>query len=261
MNQELYGAPTNLPWGIQIPRDARVAPYESLIDYPLDTLFHPIWAYEALWSLVAFYVLCGAFTISTAIAWSAAIFCCSTSRNTPLAASCWNSCALRVAQIGSDRHQQLADESLLIAFVVSAGLLLHAPSRSAVESARPKPTDEQPEADAWLTRSTIGPDARQHTATGASSCAVSQAQLELRRATRRIALGAMASRIRRDLVLTCHITLFWISLYYGIVSMSEATGLGTLNSVYTCRLRADQRRKYGARHNSGYRRCSQQRRT
>jgi len=57
VNQELYGAPTNFPWGIQIPRDARVAPYESLIDYPIDTLFHPIWAYEAIWSLVAFYVL------------------------------------------------------------------------------------------------------------------------------------------------------------------------------------------------------------
>ncbi len=57
VNQELYGSPTNLPWGIQIPRDMRVAPYESLIDYPIDTLFHPIWAYEALWSLVAFYVL------------------------------------------------------------------------------------------------------------------------------------------------------------------------------------------------------------
>lgn len=57
VNQELYGAPTNLPWGIQIPRDARVAPYESLIDFPIDTLFHPIWAYEAIWSLVAFYVL------------------------------------------------------------------------------------------------------------------------------------------------------------------------------------------------------------
>ena len=57
VNQELYGAPTNLPWGIQIPRDARVAPFESLIDFPIDTLFHPIWAYEAIWSLVAFYVL------------------------------------------------------------------------------------------------------------------------------------------------------------------------------------------------------------
>lgn len=57
VNQELYGLPTNLPWGIQIPRDARVAPYESLIEYPIDTLFHPIWAYEAIWSLIAFYVL------------------------------------------------------------------------------------------------------------------------------------------------------------------------------------------------------------
>lgn len=57
VNQELYGAPTNLPWGIQIPREARVAPYESLIDHPIDALFHPIWAYEALWSLVAFYCL------------------------------------------------------------------------------------------------------------------------------------------------------------------------------------------------------------
>ena len=57
VNQELYGAPTTLPWGIEIAREARVAPYKSLIDYPIDTLFHPIWAYEALWSLVAFYVL------------------------------------------------------------------------------------------------------------------------------------------------------------------------------------------------------------
>lgn len=57
VNQELYGMPTNLPWGIQIPREARVAPYESLIEYPIDTLFHPIWAYEAIGSLIAFYVL------------------------------------------------------------------------------------------------------------------------------------------------------------------------------------------------------------
>jgi len=57
VNQELYGSPTNLPWGIQIPREARVAPYESLVDYPIDTLFHPIWAYEALWNVLAFFVL------------------------------------------------------------------------------------------------------------------------------------------------------------------------------------------------------------
>ena len=57
VNQELYGSPTNFPWGIEIPRAARVAPFESLIEFPVDTLFHPIWAYEAIWSLVAFYVL------------------------------------------------------------------------------------------------------------------------------------------------------------------------------------------------------------
>ncbi len=57
INQELYGGPTNLPWGINIPREARVSPYESLIEHPIDTLFHPLWAYEALWSLVAFVVL------------------------------------------------------------------------------------------------------------------------------------------------------------------------------------------------------------
>jgi len=57
VNQELYGSPTTLPWGIGIPRDARVDPYQSMIEFPADTLFHPLWAYEAIWSLIAFYVL------------------------------------------------------------------------------------------------------------------------------------------------------------------------------------------------------------
>jgi len=57
INQELYGSPTTLPWGIQISRDARVDPYDNMIDFPTDTLFHPIWAYEAIWSLISFYVL------------------------------------------------------------------------------------------------------------------------------------------------------------------------------------------------------------
>ena len=57
INQELYGSPTTLPWGIEIPRAGRVDPFDSMIDYPADTLFHPIWAYEAIWSLIAFYVL------------------------------------------------------------------------------------------------------------------------------------------------------------------------------------------------------------
>lgn len=66
VNQELYGSPTTLPWGIQIPRAARVGACEymgeevlckNMVQVPFDTLFHPLWAYEAIWSLIAFYVL------------------------------------------------------------------------------------------------------------------------------------------------------------------------------------------------------------
>jgi phosphatidylglycerol:prolipoprotein diacylglycerol transferase len=58
VNQELYGSPTTLPWGIAIDDSAkRVDPYRSLIDYPVGTLFHPLFAYEALWNLIAFFVL------------------------------------------------------------------------------------------------------------------------------------------------------------------------------------------------------------
>ncbi len=58
INQELYGTVTTLPWGLNIPSDKRVDPYRSLVDYPLDTTrFHPIFLYESLWNLVAFFVL------------------------------------------------------------------------------------------------------------------------------------------------------------------------------------------------------------
>jgi phosphatidylglycerol---prolipoprotein diacylglyceryl transferase len=57
VNQELYGTPTTLPWGIAIDNVHRVAPYTSRIDYPDTTLFHPLFLYESLWSLVAFFVL------------------------------------------------------------------------------------------------------------------------------------------------------------------------------------------------------------
>lgn len=57
VNQELYGTPTTLPWGITIDMNNRVAPYLSPVDYPIDTLFHPLFLYEGLWSLVAFFVL------------------------------------------------------------------------------------------------------------------------------------------------------------------------------------------------------------
>lgn len=46
-NQELYGAPTTLPWGLQID-DAHLPTGSS---YPPGTLFHPTFLYEALWNL------------------------------------------------------------------------------------------------------------------------------------------------------------------------------------------------------------------
>jgi phosphatidylglycerol:prolipoprotein diacylglycerol transferase len=57
VNQELYGVPTSLPWGIAIDSAKRVDPFRSLVDYPVTTLFHPLFLYESLWSLLAFIVL------------------------------------------------------------------------------------------------------------------------------------------------------------------------------------------------------------
>ena len=61
VNQELYGIPTTLPWGISIDSAHRVAPYRSLVDYPLETGFHPLFLYESLWSVLAFIVLLNIF--------------------------------------------------------------------------------------------------------------------------------------------------------------------------------------------------------
>ena len=44
-NQELYGGPTDLPWGIEID------PVNRPDQYPDATTFHPTFAYEALWCL------------------------------------------------------------------------------------------------------------------------------------------------------------------------------------------------------------------
>ncbi|WP_237564327.1 prolipoprotein diacylglyceryl transferase [Actinomyces sp. 432] len=44
-NQELFGSPTTLPWGLQID-DAHLPP-----GYASGTLFHPTFLYEALWNL------------------------------------------------------------------------------------------------------------------------------------------------------------------------------------------------------------------
>lgn len=57
INQELYGYPTTLPWGITIDAAHRISPYENLTLYPLDTRFHPAFLYESLWNVLCFFVL------------------------------------------------------------------------------------------------------------------------------------------------------------------------------------------------------------
>jgi prolipoprotein diacylglyceryl transferase len=47
-NQELFGSPTTLPWGLQIDPSSPAFP----AGFPEDTLFHPLFLYELLWNLV-----------------------------------------------------------------------------------------------------------------------------------------------------------------------------------------------------------------
>ena len=54
INQELYGPPTSLPWGIKIDALHRIPPWNDLSTYPVNiTRFHPTFAYEILWNLFA----------------------------------------------------------------------------------------------------------------------------------------------------------------------------------------------------------------
>jgi len=57
INQELYGPPTTLPWGITIDGLHRFGPYIDLNQYPLETKFHPTFLYESLWNLLGFLLL------------------------------------------------------------------------------------------------------------------------------------------------------------------------------------------------------------
>jgi phosphatidylglycerol:prolipoprotein diacylglycerol transferase len=53
INQELYGQPTTLPWGIPISALHRLPPWNDLMLYPeATTRFHPTFAYEILWNVV-----------------------------------------------------------------------------------------------------------------------------------------------------------------------------------------------------------------
>lgn len=46
VNEELYGTPTNLPWGLKLTNPPP--------EYGPDTRFHPIFLYESLWNLLVF---------------------------------------------------------------------------------------------------------------------------------------------------------------------------------------------------------------
>lgn len=53
VNQELYGLPTTLPWGIYIAPENRIPGFERY------SHFHPLFAYEAAWMLATFVFLYG----------------------------------------------------------------------------------------------------------------------------------------------------------------------------------------------------------
>lgn len=50
-NQELYGAPTNLPWKLYIDPEHRLAAFQN-VEY-----YHPLFLYEALWNLANMFLL------------------------------------------------------------------------------------------------------------------------------------------------------------------------------------------------------------
>ncbi|MEA3310146.1 MAG: prolipoprotein diacylglyceryl transferase [Chloroflexota bacterium] len=57
INRELYGPPTELPWGLRIPATHRIMPYSDMTQYPPETLFHPTFLYESLAALALFLIL------------------------------------------------------------------------------------------------------------------------------------------------------------------------------------------------------------
>ena len=54
INQELYGPPTDLPWGVSISAENRIAPWNDLAAFPVETTrFHPTFFYESIWNILA----------------------------------------------------------------------------------------------------------------------------------------------------------------------------------------------------------------
>lgn len=57
INQELYGPPTTLPWGLRIDPQHRIPPYNDLNLYPESTRFQPLFLYESVWNFIGFGIL------------------------------------------------------------------------------------------------------------------------------------------------------------------------------------------------------------
>jgi phosphatidylglycerol:prolipoprotein diacylglycerol transferase len=57
INQELYGPPTTLPWGLRIDKEHRIPPYDDLTRYPDSTRFQPLFLYEMIWDAIGFALL------------------------------------------------------------------------------------------------------------------------------------------------------------------------------------------------------------
>src|SRR5260370_8585383 len=56
INQELYGPPTTLPWGLRIGAAHRVPPYVHFTAYPDSVPFHPLFPSPFTWPTPAFLV-------------------------------------------------------------------------------------------------------------------------------------------------------------------------------------------------------------
>jgi phosphatidylglycerol:prolipoprotein diacylglycerol transferase len=50
-NQEAYGRPTTLPFGVTIDADHRLDPYRDMQQYPATQLFHATFLYESIWNI------------------------------------------------------------------------------------------------------------------------------------------------------------------------------------------------------------------
>jgi phosphatidylglycerol:prolipoprotein diacylglycerol transferase len=50
-NQEAYGRPTSLPFGVTIDQEHRLPPYNNMQQYPANTLFHATFLYESIWNI------------------------------------------------------------------------------------------------------------------------------------------------------------------------------------------------------------------